>query len=215
MSKKWVAYGFYLLNLAVIFYFWWNNSGDLLMNGGSGTLIAIARISGLLGMYSVLVQYVLVSRNPLVNSVVSGTDRFHFHHWNGVAALSLVSLHVLFIIFGYSLAAHVSVFTQILNFWKFFPFVWLATITYVIMLITVSLSLDAVRARLGHKLWLSFHIFNHTIVWLAVWHQLRNGGDLLASPLFKAYWVGLILVVLANMIVFRFIARRKVSAFTS
>ena len=81
------------------------------------------------------------------------------------------------------------------------PFVWLAAIAFTILLATVGTAI--MQKHLPYKLWHSIHLLNYTVAALAIWHQLANGGDLLANSFFRDYWIVISAAALLNLVYFK------------
>lgn len=203
--KRSLLYGLYLANLYIIFYFWADNSAASLGSSFGESLIALARLSALLGFYSILVQYTLISRGRWIEERFGLDKLTRVHHWNGIAALTLITAHIFLIIGGYALVSGNSYIEQDLEFLRAFPYVWMSTIAYGVLLTTVGLSITIAKKRLRYEFWYYVHLLNYSVVPLAFWHQLANGGDLLASDTFRSYWIILTILSMLNLVVYRFI----------
>jgi DMSO/TMAO reductase YedYZ heme-binding membrane subunit len=107
---------------------------------------------------------------------------------NGKLAFILIAVHIILI---------KSVYESPLT----LPFVWLAAIAFTILVATVGTAI--MQKRLPYKVWRRIHLLNYTVAAFAIWHQLAKGGDFLVSNFFGGYWVGLTVVVVANLLYFR------------
>jgi predicted ferric reductase len=194
----------YLANLGVILYFWWLGSGSLFGSGPNAVLLAIGRLSGLLGMYSLIVQFTLISRGRWLEAKFGLDKLTRYHHWNGLATISLIILHVGFIIKSYSGIASISSMEQYKLFLTSYRFVALAFVGYLILLVSVFMSLVIVKRRLRYETWYYIHLLNYISILSVFWHQIANGGDFLANPVFKYYWIVLYFSALGNLFIFRF-----------
>lgn len=146
-------------------------------------------------MFSVLVQYALVSHNPWLERTWPYLRLAKVHQYNGLAAFGLISTHVVLMAASFKLAGAVTPLGL--------PWVWLAAIAYMVMLVTVVSSVLWWLGKLNYRVWVPVHVFNYLVVPLAFWHQVANGGDFLASRGFLIYWWVITILALANLTIFR------------
>jgi predicted ferric reductase len=195
----------YLANLAIIGFFWWRGSGQTLGSDLASSLLAFGRLSALLGVYSILVQYLMISRARWLEPYF-GLDRLtRWHHWNGFIAVSFIVCHVALIVLGYSAATDSGLVAQYFELVKEVPYVWLAALANFCLFLTIGSSIYIVRKHLKYEWWWYVHFLNYLVVILAIWHQLANGFDLVSHQGFRYYWIGLHLLVFGNLLLFRFI----------
>ena len=89
-------------NVALMVWLWWHGGNVTHVHSTGDFLVSIARITGLLGAFSALLQVLLLARIPWVERSV-GFDRLTvWHRWNGHACLYLVLAHVVFSVWGYA-----------------------------------------------------------------------------------------------------------------
>ena len=192
MSKKWLI-AVYLANLAIVIYFWWLGTSEVIAAGGAGIRLALARLAGLLGAFSILTQYTLISTAPWVNKTLGQYKLTNAHTINGKVAFTLIVTHIILI---------KSVYSNPLA----LPYVWLAAIAFTILIATVGAAI--LRKYLPYKIWHTIHLLNYTIAALVIWHQLANGGSLLANRAFRYYWIAINILALGNLIYFRLLKPR-------
>ncbi len=193
----------FLANLGVIFTAWWLQSGSLLLSSQAGLFIALGRITGLVAVYLILWQLILIGRVRFLEQTF-GFDRLSlWHHFNGFAAWTFIFLHPLFLIVGYGLNSQNTFLGQVANFliaWELAP----AFIAVMIFLITIVLSWGAIQKYLKYEVWYYIHLLTYLAIILAFGHQLKLGGDF-QQKLFAAYWLVLYLEALCLLIPYRFI----------
>jgi len=193
----------FLANLTVIVIFWLSQSGRLLFSTPSDLLIALGRIAGLLAVYLILWQLVLIGRVKLLEQAF-GLDRLVIiHHYNGLAAWALIFLHPIFIIIGYGLAGSLGFFGQMKDFFLNWPGLVPAFAAVLIFLVVIILSWGAIQRRLKYEAWHYIHLFTYLAIIFAFSHQLALGGDF-HNVWFVAYWYVLYFEALAFLLVFRF-----------
>ena len=142
IMKKILFLGIFLLNLIIIFYFWFDRSGALLISGQVGLMIALGRITGLLAVYLILWQLVLIGRVKFLEKVF-GLDRLAFiHHLNGLLAWVFIILHPLLLVIGHKLVNEVSFGSQILDFLFNWEGMLAAILAVTIFLIVIGILAD-------------------------------------------------------------------------
>lgn len=193
------AYVLFFVNLFVIVFFWWKSSSLLL---GSNPLIAFGRLAGLLAVFFVLMQFMLIGRAAWIERSFGLDKLSRVHRLNGYLSLSFILLHPLLITMGYARVAGLSPFQQFLGLIKNTNLL-LALFAVIIFLIVVTCSIYIVRKKLPYELWYFVHLFTYLAIILAWWHQLA-GGDF-SSKAFAAYWYGLYAFVFGNLLLFRFL----------
>lgn len=200
---KVLAWLFWAANLLVVVGFWAANSGAQLLDGTLHPALALGRLAGLLATYCVLVQFVLMGREGWLEPIF-GMDRIaRVHRLNGYTAYILALTHPTLLLFAYSDLTGNSLLQQFIEFELNYPYVFLASIAATILTITVGLSIYIVRKRLRFETWYYVHLMNYLVIALVPFHQLANGGDLLADQAFAAYWIGLYLFAAANFLGYR------------
>src|SRR4051794_20352972 len=79
-----------LANAAAIVWLWWPGGNVPDAHDAGELLTSLARVTGLLGAYSALLQVLLLARIPEIERLV-GLDRLSiWHRWNGHACLYLI-----------------------------------------------------------------------------------------------------------------------------
>lgn len=194
----------FLANLGIIFYFWLSQSGGLLLSGPAGFFIAFGRIAGLLAVYLILWQLILIGRVKTLEQAF-GFDRLAVvHHLNGFSAWALIFLHPLLLTVGYGLSGRVSFLNQITDFFLNWEGLIPAFIAVFIFLIIIILSWGAIQRFLKYETWYYIHLLAYLGVILAFSHQGESGADL-RDNLFAAYWSILYFEAIALIIVYRFL----------
>jgi len=202
--KKFLFILIFFLNLGIIFYFWALKSGALLSFGTAGLFISLGRITGLLAVYLVLWQLVLIGRVKFLEQVF-GLDRLAIiHHFNGLLAWLFIFLHPIFLIIGYGQSNQLSFFGQIFNFLWSGDELLNAFLSLLIFIIVIVISAAAIKKRIKYESWYLVHLFTYLgIIW-AFGHQLELGNDL-RNTLFAAYWYLLYIVAVGLLVYFRFL----------
>jgi hypothetical protein len=130
---------------------WWRdtppttNMGDLLTAAGD--------ILGLLGSYGFVVLVALMARLPPLEHGI-GADRLaRWHAMGGRYVITLISGHVVFIVWGYAVTAHESVTGETVTLLTSYPDVLMATVAWFLLLGVAAFSARAARRRLSYETW--------------------------------------------------------------
>jgi predicted ferric reductase len=195
-------------NAALIVWLWvhgGNASGGL---STGDTLTSAARLTGLLGAYSALLQVILLARIPWLERLY-GFDRLsRWHRWNGHACLYLVLAHVVLSVWGYALSDRVSVPKEISTMLGggIYPGMITATVGTALLIAVVISSVVIVRRRLRYEAWYAVHLTAYAAIALAWFHQIPTGNELVLDTAAADYWRGLYVATLALLLGFRVVA---------
>ncbi|MFA6136402.1 MAG: ferric reductase-like transmembrane domain-containing protein [Candidatus Paceibacterota bacterium] len=203
--KKYLIYGIFLVNIFIILFFWWQSSHSLFGFGNYGILTALGRISGLLAVFFVLIQFVLIGRSIWIERIFGLDKLTRVHHLNSFLSIFFIIFHPILVTLGYGVANQKSFLGQMSDFIFNYENVFGAFIGLLIFIGIVIVSLSIVRLKFKYESWYYVHIFTYLAILLAFGHQMEIGGDFLNSDMFGYYWSLLYLVVFGNLIVFRFL----------
>ncbi|MFK0194539.1 ferric reductase-like transmembrane domain-containing protein [Kitasatospora sp. NPDC090308] len=164
---------------------WWADTPRVA--GAAGWLTGAGRITGLLAGYAAPVLLLLMARIPLLEREV-GADRLaRWHAYGGRYLVSLVTVHVLTVVWGYALTDGQGLWGQTVEIVFHFPDMLKATAATLLLLGTGAVSARAARRRLGYETWYYLHLATYLAVALGFAHQLTTGADLSDGPA-KAGW---------------------------
>jgi predicted ferric reductase len=192
-------------NLAAIVWLWWHGGNVLGVRGAGEWLTSLARITGLLGAYSALLQVLLLARLPWLERLV-GFDRLSsWHRWNGHACLYLVLAHVVLSVWGYAAMDRISIPKEISTMLGggIYPGMITATVGTALLILVVALSVVVVRRRLRYEAWYAVHLTAYAAIALAWFHQIPTGNELVLDRAAADYWRALYLATLGALVVFR------------
>jgi len=202
--KKIVFYLVFFVNLSIILYFWFGQSGDLLLNSQAGFFVSLGRICGLLAVYFILWQLVLIGRIKFLEQSF-GFDRLAiWHHFNGLLAWLFIFLHPLFLAIGHSQINQVSFLQQILDFLFSWDDLAPAYLAVGVFLIVIIISIGAIQKKLKYEIWYLIHLLTYLAIIWSFGHQLELGSDL-QNLFFAAYWYLLYVLAVIPLIYFRFL----------
>jgi predicted ferric reductase len=195
-------------NVALLVWLWVHggNASDDLSSGE--LLTSLARITGLLGAYSALLQVLLLARLPSVERLF-GFDRLTvWHRWNGHACLDLILAHVVLSVWGYALMDKISLPQELTTMLGggIYPGMITATVGTALLIAVVATSVVIVRRRLRYEAWYAVHLLTYAGIALAWFHQIPTGNELVLDRIAADYWRALYLGTLGLLIVFRVLA---------
>ncbi len=193
-----------VLNLFIIISLWWANSGYYVRNPSNGNgLIALGRIFGLLGAYTLIIQIMLVSRTKWIEGVF-GFDKLNkLHRLIGYSILILLLNHPLFLIIGYANTNQVSYVTQLSEFltnWNGVLYAFFGLITFILI---ISISIAIVRKRLRYETWYFVHLLTYLSLALVFKHQVQTADVSFGVGLY--YWYFLNIFAIGNLLLYRFL----------
>ena len=183
---------------------------SFLVNGGLAgikdlqtALGAIERISALVATMLLLIQILLISRVPWLDRLYGHDRATATHKKIGKPVLYLVILHVVAVIWSYSLNDGVGVIDEFMSLIKIIPEILLATISLGLMITVVLASINISRKKLSYEAWYLVHLLGYGAVMFAIPHQLIVGVDITISPITQGFWVAAYLFVGLNILWFR------------
>jgi predicted ferric reductase len=192
-------------NAAAIVWLWWHGGNVTDVHDSGELLTSLARITGLLGAYSALLQVLLLARIPALERLV-GFDRLTiWHRWNGHACLWLILLHVAFSFYGYALMDGVSLPSEIGTMigGGVYPGMVTATVGTVLFVAVVASSIVIARRKLPYEWWYAVHLSSYAAIALGWFHQVPTGNELVLDTVAADYWASLYLATLGLLLAFR------------
>lgn len=194
-------------NAAAIVWLWWHGGNVSGVHTTGAALTSVARITGLLGAYSALIQVVLLARIPWLERL-AGFDRLSiWHRWNGWLCLDLVVAHVLFSVWGYALLDRYSIPKEISTMLGggIYPGMITATVGTGLFVAVAATSAVIVKRRLRYEAWYAVHIAAYAAIALAWFHQIPTGNELVLDSTAADYWRGLYIATLVFIVGFRLV----------
>ena len=201
----WLAGGLVAANILLIFLLWAHGGNVTHVRSTGDFLVSIARLTGLLGAFSALLQVLLLARIPWVERAV-GFDRLTvWHRWNGHACLYLVLAHVVFSVWGYAALDRLPLTREISTMVNggVYPGMITATLGTALLIAVVLSSVMVVRRRVRYEAWYAIHLTVYASIALAWFHQIPTGNELVLDRLAANYWRGLYLATLCLLVGFR------------
>jgi predicted ferric reductase len=191
------------VNGAIMTWLWLRDGGVTQIHNASDLWTSAGRVTGLLGAYLALLQVLLLARLPPLERQI-GFDRLTvWHRRNGKLVIYLVVAHVVLITIGYAGGVHISVWKQFSDFLSTYSGMITATVGTAMMIAIVLSSIVIVRRRLPYEAWYGMHVTLYAAIFLAYLHQIPNGNEFLTSTSQSDWWIGLYVLTLALVIVYR------------
>jgi predicted ferric reductase len=158
------------------------------LSGPGGPLTAAGRITGLIGMYAMVVVVLLVARFPPLERVV-GMDRLvAWHRKLGPWPLYLVGAHGVLITIGYAQAAHDGVLHQLGQLLWTYPGILAATTGFSLLIAAGVTSYRKARRHLAYETWWSVHLYTYMALFLSFSHQIGTGASFVGHPAAALFW---------------------------
>lgn len=168
-----------------------------------GFLTALGIVAGLIGTDFILLMLVLAARVPLIDRAVGHDRAIALHRQLGKPALYLILGHAALLLIGYGMSSGFNPIAEIGPMMAL-PDMLTAIVGTVLLLTVVVTSLVAVRRKFPYEFWHVIHLLSYGAVIFALPHQLSIGGTLASGTLQRVYWIGLYVVALGAIVIFRF-----------
>lgn len=164
----------------------------------------VARISGMVAGYGVLVMLVLMSRWPVLERGIGAEVLARWHAAGGPAVLTLVLVHAAFALLSWSLHTHQNPLLAIGQVMTW-PGLVTATVGTALMVAVAVSSARWARNRLRWETWHALHLTMYVAVALSFSHQLA-GPDIAGRPWLQVTWGVLYAVTFALVIRYRLLS---------
>jgi predicted ferric reductase len=160
---------------AAVIALWWRDTRSVTTAGA--LLTGVGQVLGLLAGYGFVVLVTLMARLPPLERSI-GSDRLaRWHAMGGRYVITLVTGHVLAIVWGYAVIAHERVTSEAVILATTYPDVLMATVAWGLLLAVAAFSARAARRRLSYETWYYAHLYTYLAIALAFSHQFANGAE--------------------------------------
>jgi predicted ferric reductase len=163
---KALAAAIVLANAAVIVWLWYYDGGVTGVHSFGELCTSLGRITGLLGMYLLLWQVLLLARMRLLDRLVGFDTLVIWHRLNGMVCLYLILAHVALISIGYSLTDRISLPAEISTLLSSYPGMVQASFGTGLLLVVVISSLVVVRRHARYETWYFVHLTAYLAIYL-------------------------------------------------
>jgi ferredoxin-NADP reductase len=189
------------LGVVAVLVLWWRSTPAI---GATGDLLTSAGAAlGLLAGYGFVVLVALMSRLPPLERGI-GTDRLaRWHAMGGRYVITLVTGHVLLIVWGYAVTAHEKVTSESIALLTAYPDVLMATVAWFLLLGVAAFSARAARRRLSYETWYYAHLYTYLAIALAFSHQFANGLAFQSNTGARVVWSAMYVTVAAMIVWYR------------
>jgi predicted ferric reductase len=182
----------------------WIRHGGLSGLTTAGTLLTAAgQVTALLGTYVALIGLVLMSRSPWLERLIGLPRLAAWHRWVGFGCVWLLVAHTVLTTTGFALTTGNDVLAETWALLTTYPYVLMATVGLIMLVAVGVTSVRLARRGLSYETWYFVHLYAYLGMALGFAHQLVIGTDFLSDPIAEAYWIGLYLVAIAAIVVFR------------
>ena len=189
------------LGAVAVLALWWHDSPAI--HGPGDLLTEAGRVLGLLSGYGFVVLVGLMARLPPLERGI-GADRLaRWHAMGGRFVITLVTGHVLCIVWGYALTAHTSLTRQAGTLLTSYPDVLMATVAWFLLLGIAAFSARAARRRISYETWYYAHLYTYLAIALAFSHQFADGASFSTSLDARFAWSALYAIVGALIVWYR------------
>jgi ferredoxin-NADP reductase/DMSO/TMAO reductase YedYZ heme-binding membrane subunit len=189
------------LGAAAVLALWWKDTPPIHDLGA--LLTGAGQIFGLTASYGFVVLVALMARLPPLEHGI-GADRLaRWHAMGGRYVVTLVSGHVIFIVWGLAVTAHEPVTGETVTLLTSYPDVLMATVGWFLLLGVAAFSARAARRRISYETWYYAHLYTYLAIALAFSHQFADGPSFTASLTARLVWSALYLTVAALIVWYR------------
>lgn len=184
-------------------WLWIFDGGITSISGTAAFFTSLGRITGLFAGYLLVLQVLLLIRLPFLEWI-SGFDQLtRWHRLVGKSCLYLIIGHVVAITIGYAITGRSSVFREfallVANYYGM-----IAALIGTVMVILIALSsFVIIRKRLPYETWYAVHVLAYVGITLSWFHETRTGLDFIKNPWAGTFWLGIYLLTLQLLLVFR------------
>jgi predicted ferric reductase len=181
---------------------------DLLTGAAASRLIALGRLTGLVGTALLLVQLLLSARLPWVDRTYGHDRALVAHRRISRIALPLLLAHAGALVLGYAARSHLSplvgwLVEPIRMLGGAVPDMLTAFASMALLVLVAVTSVQAARRRTSHEAWHLVHLTGYLAVALSLPHQLSTGTDIAGHPLARLWWLALYVATAGSVVVFR------------
>lgn len=171
----------------------------------AGRLVAVGRVTGLVGAYLMLISLLLIARIPMIERVVGQDGLVRFHRLLGGWPIALILVHMVLTIVGYADRYNHSWYGETWLMVIDYPGILLAFVGTALLLLAGVTSYRVARRRLKYETWWAIHLYIYLALALSFPHQIAIGTSFVGHPTNRAWWILVWLATAGVAILFRFL----------
>ncbi|NES13970.1 oxidoreductase [Micromonospora sp. PPF5-17] len=185
---------------------WWLNTpaGGLATTGD--VLLAVGRITGLIGGYLLLVQVLMMSRLAVLERSLGGERISRLHRDLGATLLVAMLAHLATLVVAYAEAERHSILGEVGVMLSDYQDMLSAFVAAGVLVVVAFTAIRAIRTRLPYELWYVLHLASYAVLVLGYAHQFSNGAELYPQGPVRTGWYGAYLLVIAALVWGRLLA---------
>jgi predicted ferric reductase len=195
---------FWLGVVAVVLPWWLNTPGGSVTDVDVA-LVEAGRLTGLLGGYVLLLQFLLMSRVGALERRLGAAEILGWHRDLGGLLLFLVLAHVALITVGYAGFENASLLAETIALISGYEDVLSAYVAAALLVGVGLLAIRTLRRRLRYELWYLLHLTSYAVLLFSYGHAFANGQEM-AGGVGRWVWIGLYAIVLASLVRGRLVA---------
>lgn len=169
------------------------------------SLTAVGIIAGLTATNALLLMLLLSARVSFIDKTLGQPRATALHSKLGDWVVAGLGVHAVFVLVGYSLMDGISWLDEFGLLWGEATDFILAVAGMTTLLVVVLSSIVAARRRLPYEVWHAIHLVSYVAVGLSIPHMFSMSGLLAQGAWQRAYWIAILVVTGAALLVFRFL----------
>jgi ferredoxin-NADP reductase/DMSO/TMAO reductase YedYZ heme-binding membrane subunit len=189
------------LGAAAVIALWWHSTTRISSTGH--LLTGAGDVLGLLAGYGLVVLVALMARLPPLEHGIGAGRLARWHAMGGRYVITLVTGHVLLIVWGYAVTAHETVTRESVTLLTAYPDVLMATAAWFLLLGVAVFSARAARRRLSYETWYYAHLYTYLAIALAFSHQFADGPAFASNLAARVAWSALYVTVAVLIVWYR------------
>ncbi len=207
-KRRLLIYTLFLASIIIISYSWYERNAHFrepehTVDGH--TLIALGRISALLGAFLILMQLILIGRVGWLEREFGHDKLSRVHHYNAIIAYTLIVSHVTLIISGYALSSGKGFLAQYFDLISSSPFIIGSSVAFSLLTVVIFTSILIGIKKYKYEWWHIIHLLTYLVIILSFGHQIKLGGDLVSNKFLLYFWLSIYAFVIINFVLYRFI----------
>jgi predicted ferric reductase len=195
---------FWLGVVAVVLPWWLNTPGGS-VTGVEAAMVEAGRLTGLLGGYVLLLQFLLMSRVGWLERRLGAAEVVGWHRDLGGLLLFLVLAHLALITAGYAGFENASLLDETFALVSGYEDMLSAYVAAALLVGVGLLAVRTLRRRLPYELWHLLHLTSYAVLLFSYGHAFANGQEMV-DGVGRWIWIGLSAVVLASLVWGRLVA---------